>query len=326
MGEKRRTTDLSERPRRTLVTGAAGFVGRWLVPRLLERGDEVVGVRLPEEPDAPDGPRWVAADLGDAQLTASLVRDVRPDCIVHLAAISFPPEAERDPLEALRVNYGAVDALLEGMSRFCPQARLLYVGTGIAYGARPPDAPPSDEKDPLRPDNVYAASKAAAEQRCVIAAERDGLDVIRARPLNHTGPGRPPQYVESSIAKQLVRIERQEQPAVLRIGNLEPIRDFSDVRDVVAAYELLLDRGEAGDVYNVCSGRGYSIRELLDRLVALSRVQPQVERDESLYRPAPTERLALVANPGRIRSLGWETRYSFDTTLRDLLDDWRSRA
>ncbi len=326
MEEKRQAADGSGQARRTLVTGAAGFVGRWLVPRLLERGDEVVGVRLPEEHDAPEGPRWIAADLGDAQLTTSILNDVRPDCIVHLAAVSFPPDAERDPMEALRVNYGAVDALLEGMARFCPRARLLYVGTGIAYGARAPDAPPYDEKDPLRPDNLYAASKAAAEQRCALATERNGLDVVRARPLNHSGPGRPPQYVESSIARQLVRIERGEQPAVLRVGNLDPIRDFSDVRDVVAAYELLLDRGEAGGVYNVCSGRGYSIRELLDRLVALSNAQPQVEQDDALYRPAPRERLALVGNPGRVRSLGWEPRYSLDATLRDLLEDWRSRG
>jgi GDP-4-dehydro-6-deoxy-D-mannose reductase len=325
MADKQRSADGPEHVRRTLVTGAAGFVGRWLVPTLLERGDEVVGVRLPEEHDPPDGPRWVAADLGNAKLTTSLLNDLRPDRIVHLAAVSFPPDAEQDPTEAFRVNYGAVDALLQGMARFCPQARLLYVGTGAAYGARPPDAPPFEEKDLLCPQDAYSESKAAAEQLCMTAAEHNGLHVIRARPLNHTGPGRPPQYVESSIAQQLVRIERGDQPAVLRVGNLEPIRDFSDVRDVVAAYELLLDRGEAGGVYNVCSGCGYSIRELLDRLVALSSVHPNLERDDALYRPTPPERLAMVGNPARLRRLGWEPRYRLDTTLRDLLEDWRSR-
>jgi GDP-4-dehydro-6-deoxy-D-mannose reductase len=276
----------------------------------------VIGVHLPEEPEPPAGPRWSAADLRQPDVTRTLVRDVEPDCIVHLAAISFPPAAERDPLEALRVNYGAVDALLDGMARFAPRARLLYVGTGSAYGARPPDAPPFDEEDPLRPE----------EQRCVLAVEREGLCVVRVRPLNHTGPGRPLEYAESSIARQLARIERGEQPPVLRLGNLESIRDFSDVRDVVAAYELLLERGEPGAVYNVCSGQGCSIKELVERLVAMSRVTPRVEQDPSRYRPAKHESLALVGNPARLRSLGWEPRYTLDDTLLDLLEDWRSRA
>jgi GDP-4-dehydro-6-deoxy-D-mannose reductase len=308
------------------VTGAAGFVGRWLVPLLVEREHEVVAVRLPTEAKHCKGASWVVGDLAEEQTVRNLLRDARPDWIVHLAALSFLPAAEREPIEALRINYGAVDALLAGMSEFCPRARLLYIGTGNAYGARPPEAPPFEEEDPLRPSSIYAATKAAAEQRCVLAFERDGLDVVRVRPLNHTGPGRPSDYVESSIARQLVQIERGDQPPLLRLGNLDAVRDFSDVRDVVAAYELLLEQGQTGSVYNVCSGRGWSIHELLEQLLELSPVRPQVERDPDLYRPAPRERLALVANPSRIRALGWQPRYSLETTLGDLLDDWRSRA
>ena len=310
---------------RILVTGAAGFVGRWLVPRLMERGDEVVGLRLPGEA-AWDGPRWIPLDLRDAQATRQIVGDVRPDKVVHLAAVSFAPDAARDPLEALRVNYGALDALIHGMREFAQGALLLYIGTGDAYGGRPLNGPPCHEDDPLRPGNPYAATKAAAEQRCVLAGEREGLRIIRTRPLNHTGPGRPERYVESSIARQLVRVERKEQPAVLQLGNLDPVRDFSDVRDVVSAYELLLERGEPGSVYNVCSGRGCSVRELVDRLSRLAGVKVRVERNPDRYRPAPEDRLALVGDPARLRALGWEARYSLDETLRDLLDDWRSRA
>jgi GDP-4-dehydro-6-deoxy-D-mannose reductase len=123
-----------------------------------------------------------------------------------------------------------------------------------------------------------------------------------------------------------VRIEQGAQPPLLRLGNLDSVRDFSDVRDVVAAYELLLEHGESGSVYNVCSGRGCSIRELVEVLVSLSKVTPQVERDPDLYRPSARDQLALVGSPERIRALGWEPRYSLEETLRDLLDDWRSRA
>jgi GDP-4-dehydro-6-deoxy-D-mannose reductase len=131
--------------------------------------------------------------------------------------------------------------------------------------------------------------------------------------------------VESSIARQLVRIERGTQPPRLQLGNLEPVRDFSDVRDVVAAYPRLLERGERGAVYNVCSGRGYSVRELLEKLLELSGQNPRVERDPSRYRTTGPDRLALVGNSARLRSLGWQPRYALETTLRDLLDDWRSR-
>jgi GDP-4-dehydro-6-deoxy-D-mannose reductase len=326
MNGERSRADRASTNRRTLVTGAAGFVGRWLVPRLQDGGDDVIGVRHPAEAEAPLPIQWLPVDLGESEAVQDVVRDTGPDCIVHLAAIAFPPEAERDPTEALRVNYGAVDSLLVGMARFAPRARLLYVSTGAAYGPGPADRAPFEEKDPLLPDSLYTATKTAAEQRCVLAVEREELDVVRVRPFNHTGPGRPPDYVESAFTHQLVQIERGEQEPVLRVGALDSIRDFSDVRDVVGAYTLLLDRGERGGVYNICSGRGRSVQELLDTLLTLTPVQPRVERDPSRYRPSPPDRLSLVGNPGRVRALGWEPRYVLEETLRDLFEDWRSRA
>jgi GDP-4-dehydro-6-deoxy-D-mannose reductase len=311
---------------RTLVTGAGGFVAGWLVPRLRAAGEEVIEARGPAVPETPDLHDSVLVDFRDREAVVALLRDVRPQRIVHLAAVSFPPDAERDPVEAMHVNYGGVDSLLEGMRRYTPEARLLYVGTGAVYGAAPPERPPFEEKDPLQPDSLYAATKAAAEQRCVLAVEREGLDVVRARPFNHTGPGRPPSYVESSFARQLARIERGQAERVLRVGNLEARRDFSDVRDVVRAYEVLLDRGERGAAYNVCSGEGRSIQELLGSLLELTSTRPAVERDPSLYRPAPRDRLSLVGNPTRLRALGFAPRYGLRATLADLLDYWREQA
>ncbi len=295
------------------------------MPHLVELGDDVIGVRLPAEPEATASVEWVSADLAEADAARGIVRDVRPDRIVHLAAIAFPPDADRDPAHALRVNYGAVDALLEGMARDAPRARLLYVGTGAAYGPGPPDRPPYTEKDPLRPDSLYTATKTAAECRCALAVEERGLDVVRVRPFNHTGPGRPASYAESAFTRQLVRIERGEQEPILLVGALEAIRDFSDVRDVVRAYALLLERGEPGSVYNVCSGRGLSMRELLDRLLELTPARPRIEPDPALHRPRAPDRIALVGNPTRVRAAGWQPRYRLEETLRDLVEDWRSR-
>lgn len=312
--------------RRTLVTGVGGFVADWLVPRLRSNGDEVIGVRGPAAPEVTDPVRSVTVDLRDRGALLSLLRSVRPDRIVHLAAISFPADAERDPLDAMRVNYGGVDALLEGMVRFVPAARLLYVGTGAVYGAATAERAPYDENDPLQPDSLYAATKAAAERRCALAVEREGLDVVLARPFNHTGPGRPADYVESSLARQIARIERGESQGVVRVGSLEPRRDFSDVRDVVSAYELLLERGERGRAYNVCSGESRSIGELLDALLKLTPARPVIEQDPSRLPASALARPSLVGSPARMRALGWRPCHPLEETLKDLLDHWRAQG
>jgi len=309
-----------------LVTGAAGFVGAWLVRHAQQLGWTIIGARKPDTPWPSLDVEWVDVDLRDRAETHALLRATRPRYVVHLAAVAFPREAAQDPLEALRLNYGALDHLLGGIQLHAPDARLLYVGTGEVYGPRPDTAPPSREDDPLAPPNLYAATKAAAEVRATLAAEREGLDVVRVRPFNHSGPGRPPSYAESSFAQQIAQIERGEREPVLRVGNLDAVRDFSDVRDVVRAYTLLLERGEPGAVYNVCSGRGWSMRKVVDHLVSRSKTKPRVEVDPALYRPAPPEGSRLVGDPARISALGWTPRYRFEETLDDLLADWRSRA
>jgi GDP-4-dehydro-6-deoxy-D-mannose reductase len=309
---------------RVLVTGGGGFVGSWLVPLLESLGHATLGALKPGLPRPDFGAAWTECDLRSADDTRALLREARPDRIIHLAAVAFPPDALTDPFEALRLNYGAVDHLLCALVREAPKARLLYVSTGAVYAARSADAPPASEADPIAPGSLYAATKAAAERRVGLAVERDGVDAICARPFNHSGPGRPPLYVEASFAEQVARIERGEQEPVLRVGNLDAVRDFSDVRDVVRAYALLLDAGEPGATYNVCSGRGWSIRSLLDHLLQRSKVPARVERDPERYREEPADRLALVGDPSRIRELGWRPRYRFEETLDDLLDAYRA--
>lgn len=311
----------------TVVTGAAGFVGSWLMPQLEGDGQQVVPVDRPGATPTADGRPWRSVDLAQREPVRALLREVRPTGIVHLAALAYPPDAARDPLDALGVNYCAVDHLLCAMQAYAPHARLLYVGSAEVYGARAIDAPPVDETAPLEPRTPYAATKAAAEQRAFLAAANEGLHVVRVRPFNHSGPGRPALYAESSFADQVARIERGEVEPVVLVGNLEHVRDYSDVRDVVDAYRLLLERGAAGEVYNVCSGRGRSIRSVLDHLLSLATKHPiRIEREPARYRPADPDRLALVGNPGRLRALGWQPRYAFEDTLAELLDAWRSRA
>ncbi|HXZ85998.1 MAG TPA: NAD-dependent epimerase/dehydratase family protein, partial [Myxococcota bacterium] len=269
---------------RTLVTGAAGFVGSHLTPALRAAGREVVGVHLPGLSPGRDAIAWRACDLRERAAVAALVAEVRPDAVVHLAALASPAEAERAPLEALRANYLALDALLCALAG--TGARLLFASTGDVYGPSAAAAPPRRESDPPYPPNLYAATKAAGETAVRLAVER-GLDACIARPFNHTGPGRPPLYAEASFAHQLVQIERGRQEPLLRVGNLAPIRDFSDVRDVVSAYLVLLERGARGETYNVCSGRGRSIRELLDHLLARSSARPELRVDPERFRELP---------------------------------------
>ena len=309
---------------RTLVTGAAGFVGSRLLPLLAAADRAPVGVHLPSLPPGAPEFEWRACDLRERADVEALIADVRPAAVIHLAALAAPAEAERDPLEALRANVLALDALLAALRRGAPAARLLFVSTGEIYGPAPASAPPVRESAPARPANVYASTKAAGECRVQLAVARDGLDAVIVRPFNHTGPGRPPLYAEAAFAQQIARIERGAQDPVLRVGNLEPVRDYSDVRDVVAAYALLLERGVGGETYNVASGRGRPVRAVLEHLLARARVRPKLEVDPARFRAVAPDALALVGDAAKLRALGWQPKHALEDTLDALLDFYRS--
>lgn len=309
---------------RTLITGAAGFVGSWLVPALCASGREPIGVDLPGLPARDPTLPWHACDLRSRAAVFELVAATQPDEVVHLAAVASPSQAEREPLAALRANYLALDHLLAALAESAPRARLLFVSTGEVYGFTAHGAPPWRETDRLHPHTIYAATKVAGEQLVRLAIERHGLDVVIARPFNHTGPGRPVIYAESSFAEQLARIERGLQDPVLRVGNLAAERDFSDVRDVAAAHVALLDRGLCGAAYNICSGLACPIGALLDRLVAHARARPRIEIDPERWRALPDGASSLVGDASRLRELGWRPAYSLDETLGALLERWRA--
>ena len=315
---------------RVLVTGIAGFVGPVVAGALRAAGHEVLGLVQAGPPSARlaalglPSTALYAGDVTDAAGLGRLLASTRPDAVVHLAGLTFVPAAERDPAETYRVNVGGLLALLGAVRAEAPKARVLAVGSGDVYGAVERGELPIREETPFRPVSVYGASKAAADVAAAQWARAYGLDVVRARPFNHTGPGQDAAFVCSALARQVASIEAGKQEPMLRVGNVDPVRDFSDVRDIVAGYVALLERGRAGEVYNLCSGSGSSIAEVIAILRTHARVPLGVRSDPALRRAVDVERI-VGSHERATRDTGWTPRISLDETLGVLLDDWRQR-
>jgi GDP-4-dehydro-6-deoxy-D-mannose reductase len=312
-----------------LVTGAGGFVGGHLVAflRAEQPEAEVFGIVQPR-----GGITWgsgagmtaLEADLDDAAATAAVVEAVRPERIVHLAGQSSPQHSWLDPGGTLRTNVMGIVHVLDGARRAGLRPAVLVVGSAEEYGRAPAEELPLRETTPLRPGSPYAVSKTAQAALAALYGPAGGMKVVLTRTFHHTGPGRGEAFAESSFARQIAEIEAGLRPPLLKVGNLEAVRDFTDVRDVVRAYWLLLERGEAG-VYNVCSGRGRRIRELLDLLLAQSTTRVEVRVDPDRLRPSDVP--VQVGDPARLRAAtGWEPVIPLEQTLRDLLEDWRERT
>ena len=315
---------------RLLVTGAGGFVGGHLVDFLHaeEPGVEIHGVVLPHGGvswRAASGARVVEADLNDPAAAAAVVEEVRPERILHLAGQSSVHLSWLDPGGTMRTNVLGIVHLLDAVRRQGLRPAVLVVGSAEEYGPVGPEEMPIREETPLRPASPYAVSKVAQGALALLYGPAGGLRVVLTRTFHHTGPGRGEAFAESSFARQIAEIEAGLRPGVLKVGNLEAVRDFADVRDVVRAYWLLLEKGEAGAAYNVCSGTGRPVRRLLDMLLAASSARIEVRVDPDRLRPSDVP--AQVGDPSRLRAAtGWEARIPLERTLRDLLDDWRART
>ena len=309
---------------RALITGADGFVGQWLVRALLDANDEVSGaIRGPApllttlDAEHAEQVRWLQADLRDAATLASAVTQAAPDVVFHLAAQSLVPAALADPLGTMEVNVMGTQHLLEAVRVQAPDARVIVVGSADAYGAVDPAALPVRENVPLRPTNPYAASKAAAEKIALNFVQRFSLRVVVTRSFNHTGPGQSIDFAAPAFAKQIVDIKRNRRPPQIAVGNLSTKRDFCDVRDIVQAYRLLAERGQSGAVYNVCSGKAVSLREVLNELLRMAAVEAHIAEDPARMRAA--EAPVLVGDPSAIRrDTGWQPQIPLEQTLTDL--------
>ena len=291
-----------------LVTGASGFVGTRLVPQLRDQGHRVTAHDLD-------------VDITDAGAVDRTLEAARPDAIIHLAAQSSVQDSWKDPLGCYRVNYLGTRNLIESSARYCPAARLLSISSGELYGSRPADSDPCRETDLLHPVSPYAQTKAAAEF-LASAAARSGANIVRVRAFNHTGAGQTDRFVASSFARQIAEIEAGLQPPQIRVGNLRSIRDFLDADDVIRAYLALLQPSVPADIYNVASGRGLSIQELLDMLLAASISRNRIEIEVDPDRVRPTD--CLFGDATRLQqTTGWAPETKIETTLAGLLDAWR---
>jgi GDP-4-dehydro-6-deoxy-D-mannose reductase len=312
---------------RTLVTGAAGFVGRHLSAHLLESGRELFGLVHPMEGGKGSlGERVevLPVDILDDAALSAAVAEAAPDEIYHLAAFSNPEGSLREARHTLETNILGAHHLLAAAESLGTNPKVLLVGSAQQYGRVPPEAQPIAEDREQAPLTPYAVSKSAQEILGLSLFRSRALPVSCTRSFNHTGPGQSDSYVCSSLARQVVEVEKGAREAVIRVGNLEARRDFTDVRDVVAAYRAILERGPAGRVYNVCRGEAVSIRDVLDELVELAETKVELVVDPERYHAADAS-LVLGDASRLIQETGWSPRYTLRDTLRDLLDDWRKR-
>ena len=314
---------------RALITGITGFAGSHLAEYLLtEHPDvEVYGTlrwrsRMDNIEHLGKRVHLVEADLRDYSSMHRALEETRPDFIFHLAAQSFVPSSWSAPNDTIVTNVTGQTNLFEAIRILKLDPVVQLACSSEQYGLVLPDEVPIKETNPLRPLSPYAVSKVAQDYLGYQYFQSYGLKVIRTRGFNHTGPRRGQVFVTSNFCSQVAAIELGLQEPVIRVGNVEAIRDFTDVRDMVRAYWLAVTKGTPGEVYNIASGRGIRIREMLDRLLALSRVEVKVEVDPDRLRPSDVE--ILIGDSSKFRAdTGWEPRIPFEQTLNDLLDYWR---
>jgi GDP-4-dehydro-6-deoxy-D-mannose reductase len=341
---------------RALITGAGGFVGRYLTEHLAAVSDwELWGTeRPPTDTNSTTGTtggasvatarrsslpgrsplaggwadqyglRRVAVELADYESVRDMLAEVRPDYLFHLAAQAIVQRALKDPEATLVNNLVGELNVLRAVQELDLPTRLLLIGSSEEYGHVSPEDLPVDEDTPFRPENPYAVSKVAQDMLGLQYFLTYKLPIIRVRPFNHIGPGQGEAFVSSAFAHQVAAIEAGLQEPVLRVGNLSAERDFTDVRDMVRAYYLAITQGEPGAVYNLGSGRATPISHILDTLLSLSTVDVRVEQDPARLRPADVPR--IVCDPRRFQALtGWQATIPLEQSLADILNDWRAR-
>jgi GDP-4-dehydro-6-deoxy-D-mannose reductase len=315
---------------RAFITGITGFVGSHLADLLLEEKVEVWGSvrrRSPRENIAHCESRLnlVEMDLRDSASVTSALKEAKPDWVFHLAAQSFVPTSWRAPEETIEVNVMGQVHLLEGIRALGMTPRFLVAGSSEEYGLVRPEETPITEENPLRPLSPYGVSKVAQDLLGFQYYRSYGLPIIRTRAFNHEGPRRGVAFVTSDFAYQFARIKKGQAPPVLRVGNLDAVRDYTDVRDMVRAYRLAIEKCQPGEVYNICSGRGYRIRDIVNILQDISGITVKTEPDSARMRPSDVP--ILIGNASKFRkATGWAPTIPFEKTMADLYQYWLERV
>jgi GDP-4-dehydro-6-deoxy-D-mannose reductase len=316
---------------RILITGITGFVGSHLAELALARGVDVIGsLRWRSKTEHIEHIRdrltLVESDLRDLLSVRTVLEQARPDWIIHLAAQSFVHASWSTPVETFTTNVVSQMNLFEAMRQLGSKARFLVIGSSEEYGLVHPDELPVRESNALRPLSPYAVSKVAQDLMGWQYFKSYGMHIVRSRAFNHTGPRRGDTFATSNFAKQVAEIEAGRREPVVHVGDLKPTRDFSDVRDIIQGYWLLLERGAPGEVYNLCSGVDWSIERVLNFFIERSRARNiEVRQDPARLRPSDVPVLRGSAEKAE-RAVGWRPAIPLEKTLTDLLEYWRQRV
>lgn len=308
---------------RALIVGAGGFAGHYLLEELTKSSDEIFATKLPHETINNSSAKILDLDITNVEAVFSLFEEIRPDCVYHLAAQSSAALSWKKPQLTMNINVIGALNVLEAIRTLELNSRVLLIGSGEEYGNVLPSEIPIKETTPVRPANIYAVSKLTQNLLGGLYCKAYGMDIISVRAFNHIGPMQAEIFVASDFCKQVAMIEKGKKEPVISVGNLAAIRDFTDARDVVKAYALLMSKGLSGKIYNVGGGTVCKISELLDRILKLSTAEIKVEIDNARLRPIDTPEISADISELK-KDTGWSPTKPLDETLKETLDYWRN--
>lgn len=311
---------------KVLVTGAGGFVGEYLVRLLLSHKHQVVAMGVGngaflQELQIPT----YEVNILDEDAILRTLKAERPDAVIHLAAISNVPLSWAKPALTIEVNIRGTVNVLQALSEVNPKAKFLNIGSSDEYGLSAKVGIPLTEDILPQPQNPYAISKYCAEQMVLQLGKKLGMHVLHTRSFNHFGPGQAKGFVTTDFASQIAKIEKGKQDPVIKVGDLSAYRDFTFVADVVAAYVALIEKNAPSGVYNICSGKARKMGELLETLIALAKVEIEVEADQARIRPSEVP--YFVGDCAKLKkAIGWQPKYNFEQGMQEVLEYWRKRV
>lgn len=313
-----------------LITGVNGFVGSYLAKYLLEKkGLKIFGTVYPKNSTQNIGHildkiRTTPCNLTIPQGIEDIIKKSKPEIIFHLAAQGYVPTSWQDPIGTFKVNVLGTLYLIEAVRKYSPKAKILIIGSGDEYGFVDNEKPLIEET-PLNPQNPYAVTKVCTDLLSAQLGKNYKLHIVRVRAFPHIGPRQSPNFVISDFCRQIVLIEKNKQSPIIKVGNLESKRDFTDVRDMVHAYWLAIEKGGPGQVYNISSEKAYSVGEILEKLINMAKTKIKIQSDPSKFRLQDT--IIKLGNSQKFRSLtGWKPKIPIEQTLQETLNWWRRQV
>jgi len=303
---------------KAFITGINGFVGKHLSDFLLSKGFEVIGTDLTDGFDGNNKVKYFTLDILDADKLKQVMNEIKPDFIFHLAGFSSVKKSFEQPELCRKINVIGTKNLLDSVVKANINPKILIISSADVYGV--PESVPIKETDKLNPISPYAESRKEQEELC---RKYPKLHIIISRSFPHIGPGQQPIFVASDFAKQIAEIEKKGKEPVIEVGNLEAKRDFTDVRDVVKAYLFAIEKCKKGETYNICSGKAYSIKEILDKLISFAKVKIKIEQDPARIRQSDIP-ILQGDNSKFVKQTGWKPEIHLEKTLKDILDYWRN--